>query len=101
MFCDVFLVGFNPAGSGTISFWSYWSSGYGFDKKDGLLTMKPAANLQKKCESDPRAYRTRSRWPRTLQMLGNKHLWRAYAKGNSTCIKPIESVNPLSSWSQT
>jgi hypothetical protein len=33
MSCDVSLVGLNPARSGTASFWSYWFSGYGFDKK--------------------------------------------------------------------
>jgi hypothetical protein len=31
--CKVFLVGFNPAKSVGASFWSYWPSGYGFDRK--------------------------------------------------------------------
>jgi hypothetical protein len=38
--CDVFLVGFNPANSGIGSFWSYWLSDYGFDKKRWLVDYK-------------------------------------------------------------
>ena len=40
MSCDVFLVGFNPARSGTASFWSYWLSGYGFNKTRWLAHYK-------------------------------------------------------------
>ncbi|WP_287359350.1 hypothetical protein [Mesorhizobium sp.] len=31
--CRVFIVGFNPATTMTASFWDFWQSGYGFDKK--------------------------------------------------------------------
>ena len=31
--CRIFIVGFNPATKMTASFWDFWRSGYGFDKK--------------------------------------------------------------------
>ena len=31
--CRIFIVGFNPATTMKASFWDFWRSGYGFDKK--------------------------------------------------------------------
>jgi hypothetical protein len=46
--CEIFLVGFNPATELATDFWSFWRTGYGFDKREWLkayaqtrLTPKP------------------------------------------------------------
>jgi hypothetical protein len=54
MTCDVFLVGFNPATNGTAPFWSYWLSGYGFDKKRWLFDYKACRKPPKKLVSPTR-----------------------------------------------
>jgi hypothetical protein len=54
MSCDVFLVGFNPATNGTAQFWSYWLSGYGFDKKRWLVEYKACRKPPKKSVSPTR-----------------------------------------------
>jgi hypothetical protein len=65
MSCDVFLVGFNPATTGPASFWSYWLSGYGFDKKRWLVDYKACRKPPKKSVSP-----TRERIERVVAGLG-------------------------------